>query len=222
MAKEQKANDRIRLLIEVLAEAEGDAHQIGECIKAAQEMVRDGSLECQSVDRVRAMAARSVPPHNKLEGSKKVKTVTKTTKMVKSETRGARFMAWTLDDDLYEIINEKDVEKMAADCGASKMLIQSIQTSFECLRDAARTDLEGLHKRIEALEALEAGKMIATTDMPPTAGGKKVHWLDPRNEKYPVCGEGRKKDPLVTPDRAKVTCRCCKMTYLFSGDEAQY
>lgn len=57
MAKEQKANDRIRLLIEVLAEAEGDAHQIDECIKAAQEMVRDGSLECRSVDRVRAMAA---------------------------------------------------------------------------------------------------------------------------------------------------------------------
>lgn len=49
--------DRARLLVEMLAGAEGDTHLIGECIKAARGMMRDGSLERQPVDQVQAMAA---------------------------------------------------------------------------------------------------------------------------------------------------------------------
>lgn len=52
---------------------------------------------------------------------------------------------------------------------------------------------------------------------------KKVHWLDPRpSSDSPVCGGGRDKFPQVTPDKSAVTCRRCRMTYLFDGQPAQY
>jgi len=55
-----------------------------------------------------------------------------------------------------------------------------------------------------------------------TRSKKKVHWLDPRSTGGPVCGGGRDQSPQITPDKEKVSCRNCRGTYLFDGEEARY
>lgn len=54
----------------------------------------------------------------------------------------------------------------------------------------------------------------------PEDNKKKIHWQDPRaNDAEPVCGTGRKKNPVVTLDKDFVTCRNCRMMYLFDEKE---
>jgi len=69
-----------------------------------------------------------------------------------------------------------------------------------------------------ALEAVIAQQMPAVD----VKSKKKTHWLDPRPTGGPVCGGSRDKSPQITPDKDKVTCRRCRMTYLFDGKEARY